>query len=432
MTSMNGDGLRAVLEHARASGYTAGQLTVLAVQRDPFRLDTPARHRDGRWLQEHADRLGLEDRTFHLRGLHYMLVSGEATKPNGFPYTNTEEDWVWMSEDAAKAARWLGYIPFEQIVDARNSEPTIVVREQNPLEPWISVGVQVEIPEADELEPQAGIDGFVGVQPFKLVLFGEKTSLQILGHVAAAHQADLYLPSGEISDTLVHQMASIGAQDGRRMVVLCFSDCDPAGWQMPISIARKLQAFRALAFPELDFEVHRCALTPEHVRQYGLPSTPLKATELRADRWMQATGTEQTEIDALAALQPELLRQVAVDAVAPFYDETLNRRVAEARAEWVEEAQARLDAQIDQGQLERLRAEATEKLATLRDEIDAINEALRAETGDEFDFDFPEPVVPEAETNGRVPSEPLLDSDWDWVEQTLRLKDSKAYREEGF
>jgi hypothetical protein len=336
-----------------------------------------------------------------------------------------------MSEDAAKAARWLGYIPFEQIIDARNSEPAVIVREQKPLEPWISVGVHIEIPEADELEPQAGISGFLGVQPFKLVFFGEKTSLEeILGDVAAAHQADLYLPSGEISDTLLHQMASIGAEDGRRMVVLCFSDCDPAGWQMPISIARKLQAFRALAFPELDFEVRRCALVPEHVRRYGLPSTPLKATERRADRWVQATGTEQTEIDALAALQPELLRQIAVDAVAPFYDETLNRRVAEARAEWVEEAQARLDNQIDQEQLGRLRAEATEKLATLRDELDAINKALRAEIGDDFKFDFPEPVVPEAETNGHLPGKPLLDSDWDWVEQTLRLKDSKAYREE--
>ena len=115
------------------------------------------------------------------------------------------------------------------------------------------------------------------MQPYKLVLFGEKTSLEdVLAPIADEHEADLYLPAGEISDTLLYQMAKVGAEDGRPMVVLCFSDCDPAGWQMPISIGRKLQAFQALEFPELDFQVHRVALTPDHVREYGLPSTPLK------------------------------------------------------------------------------------------------------------------------------------------------------------
>ena len=38
-----------------------------------------------------------------------------------------------------------------------------------------------------------------------------------------------------------------GAQDTRRMVVPCLSDCDPAGWQMAISIARSV-AFNAIVF----------------------------------------------------------------------------------------------------------------------------------------------------------------------------------------
>ena len=39
-------------------------------------------------------------------------------------------------------------------------------------------------------------------------------------------------------------------------------DCDPAGRQMYISIARKLQAFRDLHFPNLRFEIVPAALTP--------------------------------------------------------------------------------------------------------------------------------------------------------------------------
>ena len=96
------------------------------------------------------------------------------------------------------------------------------------------------------------------------------------------------------------------------------SDCDPSGWQMPISIGRKLQAFKALLFPDLEFQVRRVALMPEHVRVHGLPSTPLKATERRADKWQEAMGVAQTEIDALAALQPALLRRMAREAIKPF------------------------------------------------------------------------------------------------------------------
>jgi hypothetical protein len=142
---------------------------------------------------------------------------------------------------------------------------------------------------------------------------------------------------------------------------------------------------------------------------------------------MQAMGVAQTEIDALAALKPELLQQIALDAIAPFYDYTLDHRVDSARREWLAQAQARLDEQIDQEKLEQLRAEAMAKLETLRDEIDAINEALRAETGD--DFDLPSIDVPQPELDRQINDLPLVDSDWAWVDQTLALKASKAYQE---
>src|SRR5262245_39117584 len=98
--------LREVLEQACAAAKcSAKALTVLAAQHDPFRIDTPARHRDGHWLAVQADRHGLAGRTIHLRGFHYLLVSTiRLVKPNGKPYRNTEEDWTWLVEDAAKAA----------------------------------------------------------------------------------------------------------------------------------------------------------------------------------------------------------------------------------------------------------------------------------------------------------------------------------------
>jgi hypothetical protein len=423
---MTGSGLRSTLEDACAdTGLGLEELTVLAAQNDPFRVDTPARHRDGQWLAMHASELGLGQRVIHLRGLHYMLVSGEVVKPNGTPYTNTDPDWIWLCNQAAKAARWLGYIDFEQIKDARSSPPVITRFEHITPTPYLRIGLDVYVPDVEDIEPTVDVGNFTGVQPYKLVFFGEKTSLEeVLEPIAERCRADLYLPTGEISDTFLHTMAKVGADDGRPMVVLTFSDCDPAGWQMPISIGRKLQALKVLKFPDLEFQVHRVALTPDHVRAYGLPSTPLKETERRADKWLRAKGVEQTEIDALAALQPDLLIDIAWQAIEPFYDASLAARVHDAREEWLAEAQDRLDAQIDAEKLDRIRTDAATKLEQLQDEIDALNDALSVDVGW---FDFPDIVVPDPETDGADDCDPLIDSEWPWDEQTLALKESKSY-----
>lgn len=421
--------LRKVLDEAvAANGYSAGDLTVLALQNDPFRVDTPARHRDGEWLAgQIAENLG--NRRIHTRGLHYMLLG--KTKPNGEEYTNTDPDWHWLEVHASKAARWLGYIPFDQIVDARNAEPEVQDVYQRA-QPWfrISSGIHLEIPEIDDIVPEVWLQDFTGVQPFRLVLFGEKSSLRnVLGPISSAYRADLYLPAGELTDALLYRMASVGAEDGRRMIVLCFSDCDPSGWQMPVSIARKLQGFRALQFPGLDFEVHPVALTPDQVKANGLPSTPLKDTERRADKWQQAMRVEQTEIDALATLNPTLLRRIAREALNSFFDWTLARRVEEAQTEWIRRAQASLDEQLEPEQLDNLSSQAQAKLDTLRQEINALNAALRAAVRE---VEIPElPQVPQPEIDPVLARRPLVNSDWGFAEGTRRLIAHKAYEAMG-
>jgi hypothetical protein len=418
--------LRSALEAAMAEhGCTMSDLTVLDKANDPFRVDTPARHRDGEWLATTAARLGLGGRKIHLRGLHYMLI-GEP-KPDGTPYANTEKDWLWLAEDAAKAARFLGYIPFGQITDQRNTPP--VIREFEWPDPgaYLSTDLDIEIP--DDIEPVLHTRDFHGVQPYKLVLIGEKSSLEpVLAPIASAREADLYLPTGEPSDTMLHQMARTGAADGRPMVVLYFSDCDPSGWQMPISVGRKLQAFREQLFPGVDFEVYRVALTPGQVREYDLPSTPLKDTEKRADKWQQAMGVAQTEIDSIAALRPDLLRQIARDAIAPFYDLELDRRVAAYRHEWLGRAQEMIAASFDLDRLAEIRADAEAQLEGMREQIRELNDALRIDVDPD---DLPPIELPDAESGGVASNPPLIDSRWDFAEQCRALIASKAYRNGG-
>ncbi len=423
---LNGHGggkLRRALEDATAGGgYTMNDLTVLDKANDPFRVDTPARHRDGEWLATTAATLGLGDRTVHLRGLHYMLIG--QPKPDGTPYANTEKDWLWLAEDAAKAARFLNYMPFGQIVDQRNTPP--VIRKFESPEPgaYLSTDPDIEIP--DDIEPTLYTRDFRGVQPYKLVLIGEKSSLEpVLAPVAAAFRADLYLPTGEPSDTMLHQMASVGATDGRPVVVLYFSDCDPSGWQMPVSVSRKLQAFKAALFPGLEFEVHRVALTPDQVREHGLPSTPLKDTEKRADKWQQAMGVAQTEIDSIAALQPDLLNRIARAAVGPFYDSGLDRRVERYRDEWLDRAREMIAASFDLDRLAEIRSDAEQQLEGMREQILELNDALRIDVNPD---DLPTIDLPDAETRGVATHPPLIDSRWDFAEQCRALIDSKAYR----
>jgi len=239
--------LRAVVEKAAAKTKTSlAALTVLSTAVDPYRLDTDAGHRDGSWVAEQLNRLLAPGRKIHWRGLHYLLVSTTGlTKPNGETYKNDDDDWTWLADTAGKAARWLGYIPFERITDHRNAEPVVHHKARVAPRSMISVGVEVVIPDANDLVPAPVAEGFVARQAYHFVIFGEKASLEsILLPIARAKQCDLYLPTGEISDTLLYRIAADAAKDGRPLVVFTISDCDPAGYQMPISIGRKLQAFK--------------------------------------------------------------------------------------------------------------------------------------------------------------------------------------------
>jgi hypothetical protein len=429
---LNGHGaLRSVLETAfEESDFSRGELTVLSAQVDPYRLDTPSGHRDGAWAAQQLARGFGRDRRTHWRGLHYSIVArGNVRKPDGEIFRNTEADWLWLSSVAGKAARWLGYIPFERIIDARNAEPIIHRKASIEVEAWVSVGIDVTIPDADDIEPQPGASGFVARQAFCFVIFGEKTSLEdVLLPVAQAHEADLYLPSGEISDTLLHQIAKDASEDGRPLVMITVSDCDPAGYQMPVSIGRKLQALRDLLFPKLRFEVVPAALTVDQVRDLDLPSTPLRDTEKRADRWREAFGVEQTEIDALATLRPTVLREIVERAFDPYFDRTLKQRVDEAESNWLVEAQAALGEQSDDEMLSRLRDEAAGKLDELREEIDRINEQLRLAAADHVDL--PEIEVPEPEIDEDVERQALVSFDMDWIKATRAMIARKSYGSE--
>ena len=116
----------------------------------------------------------------HLRGLHYALVSSTSlTKPNGTRYLNNADDWEWLQVEASKAARWLGYVPFDRIVDERNVPPVIVVHGNGAPEVEIGLGatIEVSVPELEDIKPTVYLATSRRPAEVSLVVFGKKTSL---------------------------------------------------------------------------------------------------------------------------------------------------------------------------------------------------------------------------------------------------------------
>jgi len=324
---------------------------------DPYRLDTPANHRDAKWLADAFAQGKLT--TIHCRGLHYTIVSlPDLRKPNGEPYLNDFENWTWLQRIAG-VARWLGYIDFEAISDERNAGPELW------LPPSIEdAGLRIAH-DADDMAypvelPQIRIKCQAphARQAYKLVLIGEKSSLRtVLKPICAKYEAELILPTGELSTTLLHGLVQRAAADGRPTRVFYLSDFDPSGVHMPVEVSRKIQALCELKFQDLDIELHRCALLAHQVKDLGLPETPMKDTERRADKWRERFNCEQTEIDALATLQASVLTEIVEHDLKPYFDPTLQQRqrlayevAAQAMRSTIAAAAAPFQAQIDEAQ----------------------------------------------------------------------------------
>lgn len=413
---------------ATERGCSMTALTVMSSATDPYRVDTPANRRDAQWLADAWARSSAR-RPIHLRGLHYVFVSTPELPPTPTlgPYLNTDPCWIWLQQTAGRA-RWLGMVPFGDIVDERNSAPEVYTdAAEQPGECAVSEFVyHLSIPSSvNSLLPTVVVRPPEIRQPYRLVFIGEKQSLaQVLLPIVREHRAELVLPTGELSTTLLYGIVRRASEDGRPCRIFYCSDFDPTGFHMPIEVSRKLQALVEQFFPDIDLQLRRCALTHDHVATLGLPSTPLKETERRATRWLERFGVEQTEIDALATLRPQELAKIVYQAIAPYWDPSLDARILVAKSAAQEQAQVawrEIRAGIEESfhsaelALDRARTEVSPAEAAIRPLLDDIRDELR-DALEDVEVDEPEPEV-QGDVDGA-----LFCSGRDWVDQTLLLR----------
>jgi hypothetical protein len=414
-----------IRDAATEGGFDLKALTVLARQNDPYRYDTTTLREAGEWFAAQANK-HFPHRQFHLRGLHYRIVMapGATQKPNSKEYGNTFADWKWLGK-ASQAARYLGVLPFERIIDERNDEPEIYCEDDDLLRKatapglFVAEGTAMEIPNAEIVLPR--IDYYPGrvPQPYRIVIIAEKSSVRHeLAPVASAVRGELVLPTGDISDTLLYGIASRAAADWRPTVVLYFADFDPGGHTMPIAVSRKLMALRDLLFPDLNIQVHRVALTREQVERLDLPSTPLKTTDSRRLIWLAKTGREQTELDALLARSGEL-RRLAWEIVGGFFDDELKSRAQNISYRWYAAASEQIP---DSPNFAEACEEVTRALDVVREAVDQFHrhQSEAAKVLETTIPAVPRPAMPEPELAPAPP--PLFDSNQDFVEASRALK----------
>jgi hypothetical protein len=426
--------LRMIEAAAEEAGIPPDELGVLSPGSDPFLIDTPRNHRIGRWFGEQWKAHAGEAR-MHLRAFHYRMPVG-TPRPTGKPYANRRECWQWLLK-ASVIARWLGYVAFDRIVDERNDTP--VWRSGLSRAPEsiggaaIHGGEMLVLPPTDDLLPRIRISGEPGIrQPVHIAFVGEKTSLRPkLAPIAEDIGADLLLPAGEPSLTMISELVDRAIADGRPLVVIVLTDCDPTGFGIPASVGRKVQGLLALRGSDLHARVIHAGLTPEQARRLDLPDAILGPKEKRSAKWLAQHGIGQVEIDALVALRPEEFQRIVETTLAPFYDVSLRERAEAAWSEWRAEAQAAADGAFNaDARLPDVLAEMERSRAAAIEATEAINAAIRQGVLIAADVLAglelpPQPAPLEPVMLGAEAVAVLLDTADDFAMNTRRMREAK-------
>jgi hypothetical protein len=408
MTIWNYDTIKRTARQMRDEGHqcSVSDLIALAPQNDPFYVGTPGERDKAQWFAEIWSRFAYS-RGVHLRRVHYQLVSQSepVIKPDGTPYENTERDWEYLGI-ASKAARYLGWVDPAAFVDRRNPEPQLNAHY------WIEPDPRYWLDEPDwnglDL-PDFVADGYDGnLQPYHLEVWVEKTTMNdVLGPLCQRYSTNLITGAGEMSITAALDLVERVRRAGRPCRIFYVSDFDPAGYGMPVSVARKVEKFVRERGLDLDIRLQPIALTRQQVIDYELPRQPIKDSELRKGAFEDVHGAGAVELDAIEALHPGELGFIVEQAILTYHDPEIQERLeAQGRA-----LQNALDAKRAAA-LEDLEDEISELKDRLRHLRQAVSQRLDSVEVNLNQFSLPESELVIHEGNGV-----LFDSQRSYLDQ---------------
>ena len=434
---------------AKQNKLSVKNLIVLAPQNDPFYTGTEGDITKASWFSEIWERFGYSTGV-HLRRIHYQILSqGDSLDFNGKPYENTERCWGDLN-NAAKAARYLGLVPVDSFIDARNPPARVYYSEEYEQgSPWLSLsddGMALPsiAPSLDySLEfPTPEIYGY-SYQPqdqaYLLEVWCEKSTMNdVLVPICQKYRANYVTGLGFLSITAVQNLIERARVSGKPTRVLYIADFDPAGSFMPQQIARQLEYWLQAKGLDLDIALSPIALTRDQVEQYDLPRIPIKDSDKRATNFEEKHGEGAVELDALEALYPGSLASIVNEAIGEFIDPTLRRRLNEAESEaeqWLEthwhrdtqderaafdEAAGAVAGIVDQyrDRLREMAEDLDREIQPHREVIEQIRQAI-TDRLDGMEQGLPDRPEPEPEPND---GGWLFRSDRDYMTQLRRYK----------
>ena len=397
-------------------------LLALAPQNDPFYVGTPASVEQAQWFAALWQRFGYAGGV-HVRRVHYQTISQDppVLMPDGSPYVNTLECWQYLV-GASKQARYLGLVDAYSFVDKRNpdAEGYTLWTSDDVLEVTLPTMPDESLPDFPSL-PSVYFSQARTPQAYRLEVWAEKSTMNdVLIPWCQRHGATLQCGLGELSITAVTAFVNRCKADDRPTVVLYVSDFDPAGRSMPVAIARKIEFLTVDA--SLQVMLFPVVLTPEQVKQYRLPRTPIKESERRGAKFELRFGEGAVELDALEALRPGELDKVLTSFImdARFFDASLSRqdyyRGLDFRSllDGIEAAPThRLQYADLLASYDALRDEVAARYAALREDYNA----LALEVQEDLQGQLPE--LPEQNTPARecATVAPLLDTSREYMVQ---------------
>lgn len=98
--------------------------------------------------------------------------------------------------------------------------------------------------------------------------------------------------------------------------ILYFGDFDPSGEDMVRDLQRRIMLYGAPGV-----KVHKIALTKEQIKEWSLPPAPVKTSDTRANKFIEANGyNSAVELDAL---DPSDLQNIVKAAIEEYIDPDL-------------------------------------------------------------------------------------------------------------
>jgi hypothetical protein len=426
--------LQRAIQLQRGRKPAVKSLLVLAPNNDPFYAGSEADQQGAEWFMDLWERFGYVTGV-HLRRVHYRVVSeGNIQRPNGTPYENNLNSWQFLNR-ASRAARYLGLLDPEDLVDKRNPTPHLFRPEEEGEPDWY---YELRDPTLERLDIELGfrmpplfykgVRGYeynTARQPYHVEVWAEKTTMDDILEPLCSRSGVNYI-SGAGYQSITAMVTLLRERVGEKPTrILYISDYDSAGQNMPRQVSRQIEFWTERYSVAHDLRVEPIVLTAEQANHY--PAAP---------------DSGAVELDAMEALDPGKLARIVSQSLRQFQDHALSRKFTQQRMSAISVLEAAVfeATEEERSAVEQVHEEAREVYARYQEELEDLAqrmdeeleplderlEVLQRAIEEKLEDLEPElPPLPEPEAH---PDDGgwLYDSRRDYLEQLEFYKRSKA------